>query len=788
MAPGFLALHVFAGFAIADVKFETEKLRIVIDTRGSLSSLYDIPHGREYLSTQASAPLLSIKANGLWEEPASLTYKRKTQTATVTYPKSGVTAYVKIVARTTHVVFELKRVQPEGGAECILWGPYPTTISQTVGEIVGVARDGTFALGIQALNVKTLGGTPVNEEGVEPSRGRAAERRPWGSTLQAFSLDRSRPRLIPVWNGNFPAMPVPAIKGESVVGSKIALFGSSDSTVLECIGEIELAEGLPHPLIDGVWAKLSAESGRSYLIASYSEETVDELLEFTRRAGLLSLYHMEPFESWGHYEISRKDFPHGAAGLRRCVEKAKAMGIRLGGHTLTSFINTHDPYVTPVPDPRLAKTGSSRLNDDVDSATTVIPVASPEYFSNEKANWLHTVVIDQELIRYRAVSAAPPWKLLDCDRGAFGTRRSAHRMNSEVGKLLDHPYNVFFPNIELQSVIATGLAKRFNETGLSHLDFDGREGCWATGQGDYAQDLFARVFYDNLDHDVINGTSTSTHFYWHINTYCNWGEPWGGGFRETMQEYRISNQALFERNYLPNMLGWYQLTETTSLAEMEWMLARGAGFNAGFAMATSLESLRKNGDTHILLDAIREWEKARHAGAFTVQQADRLKNPRNGFHLEVLADDAWNLFPLHESSEYERAYTLDQPRDMPASRWELRNPDGEQPMQFRLRVTGDSGSITNPVIAVDDSPAWQLPVALKVGESLVCDGTAMLRTYDAKGLQTGVVMSPVTIPGIHEGKHPLLFTCGFVGGPTLKAVLTIMTLGKAERIGKGSRR
>jgi hypothetical protein len=786
LASGFVALHVFASSAIADVEFATEKLRVVIDRRGSLSSLYDIPHKREYLSAKASAPLLSIKADGLWEEPASLTYSAKTQTATVVYPKSGITAYVKIVARPTHVVLELMGLQPEGRADWIRWGPYPTTITETVGEIVGVVRDGTYALGIQALNIKTLGGTPLNEEGVEPSRGRAAERKQWGSALQAYSLDRSRPRSIPVWDGNFPGMPVPAIKGESLVGSKIALFGTPDSAALETIGKIELAEGLPHPLIDGVWAKLSTETGRSYLIADFSEETIDELLGFTRRAGLMSLYHMDPFESWGHYEISRKNFPHGAAGLRKCVEKAKAMGIRLGGHTLTSFINTHDPYVTPVPDPRLAKTGSSRLVEEVDSSATVIPVASPEYFSNEKANWLHTVVIDQELIRYRAVSATTPWKLLDCERGAFGTRRSPHRLKSEVGKLLDHSYKVFFPNIELQNVIATGLAKRFNETGLRHLDFDGREGCWSTGQGDYAQDLFARVFYDNLDHEVINGTSTSTHFYWHINTYCNWGEPWGGGFRETMQEYRISNQALFERNYLPNMLGWYQLTETTSLAEMEWMLARGAGYNAGFAMATSLVSLRKNEDTHLLLDAIREWEKARHAGAFTREQRERLRNPRNGFHLEPLGDDDWNLSPFHESPEYERASAAPPPSDTSASRWEFRNPDGEQPLQFRLRVTGDSGSITNPVIVADGSSALKLPVALKVGESLVCDGTTRLRTYDAKGLQTGIVQSP--IPGIRKGKQTILFTCGFVGEPTLKAVLTFTTVGEPERIGKGRRK
>ena len=129
---------------------------------------------------------------------------------------------------------------------------------------------------------------------------------------------------------------------------------------------------------------------------------------------------------------------------------------------------------------------------------------------------------------------------------------------------MDHSYNVFFPNLELQLEIAENLAKRFNETGLEQMDFDGHEGCLSSGQGDYAIELFAKTFYDHLDHTVLNGSSNSEPFYWHINTFCNWGEPWYGGFKESMQEYRINNQLLFDRNFMPHMLGWYLLTKNTS--------------------------------------------------------------------------------------------------------------------------------------------------------------------------------------------------------------------------------
>ncbi|MCY2990129.1 MAG: hypothetical protein NTY19_19985 [Planctomycetota bacterium] len=40
-------------------------------------------------------------------------------------------------------------------------------------------------------------------------------------------------------------------------GSKIALFGCPEKEALATIGNIEVAEGLPHPMLDGVWGKIS---------------------------------------------------------------------------------------------------------------------------------------------------------------------------------------------------------------------------------------------------------------------------------------------------------------------------------------------------------------------------------------------------------------------------------------------------------------------------------------------------------------------------------------------------
>ncbi len=762
-------------------------VRMTVRDDGMVTSLFSVLHKRECLALDQPSPLLAVKISGRMIPPTSMLYDVTTRLLRLEYKDAGTTATIKATEKKGYLVLELKSIEPLGRIDAVVWGPYATTITKTAGEIVGVVRDDDLALGLLSLNVKTVGGYPLNDEGVDPSRGRAAERKEWGSVLQSYSLDRSRPRRIAVWNGQWPDMPVPPIAGETVVGSKIALFGCPPREALSRIGTIEVAEGLPHPLVNGIWQKVSPETGRSYLIADYSEDNIDELLGYTKRANLMTLYHMQPFVSWGHFEINPQYFPHGIEGVRKCVEKANALGIRLGAHVLTNFVQTNDPYVTPNPDPRLMRTGTSSLTREIDSNAVEIAVASPEYFVNEKANWLHTVVIGHELVRYHSISDSAPWQLLGCERGEFGTQKSAHSKGEEVGKLADHPYKVFFPNIDLQNEIAANLARRFNQTGWSQMDFDGREGCWASGEGDYAEDLFTKVFYDNLDHTVINGTSTSSHFYWHINSYCNWGEPWYGGFKESMQEYRIGNQALFERNYLPNMLGWYLLTKTTSPAEMEWMLARAAGYNAGFAVATNLDALRGNAQTGTLLDEIREWENARRSGAFSKDQRDKLKDPKNEFHLERAGEREWSLYPYHRSLDFTFTQTHDSSRTGIGGDCIYSNGDSRQPLRFVLKVAGDTGTIVNPSFVVDKREKLEIPTELTTGQSLVFDGSAPVRQYDSLGHQLRTVEVKSKIPLISKGRHAIHFSTDCREGKSVSVVVTFRSLGKSEIVRKGKR-
>ena len=778
----FACLLCLSRSSNAQVSFISGELKMSINKQGSITELSNSLTSKNYLSLDTLSPIITLVSNDIRYKPASMAYDKIQKKITLAYPTTGVSIDVRVSSKNTHLVLEIIRAAPESKIDAIVWGPIPNTISKTIGEIIGVVRDGEISLGIQVLNIKTLGGDYPTREGSTWARGIAAVPAKWGSTLQAYSINRDRDRFVDAWGGLYKNMPVKALKGETVVGSKIAVFSCKEALTFDRLEQIEIAENLPHPTVNGVWFKKSNLYGKSYMISSYGEKDIDEMIGYTKRAGLVSLYHEGPFKSWGNFVLNPEQFPNGRDGLKNCVDKAHAAGLYLGMHTLTNFINTNDPYVSPKPDNRLSLTGSSTLTKSINAEQNTIELASPEYFNDEQGNNLHTVKIGSELIRYKSVSSTAPYILLDCQRGAFGTVQSAHQAGEPVGKLFDHSYNVFFPNLDMQREVAKNITKLMNETGVDHLDLDGHEGALASGQGDYALELFAKDVYDQVKHDFIIGTSLSKTFYWHIGSYYNWGEPWYGGFKESMQQYRIDNQGLFDRNYMPHMLGWYLLAENTTLPEMEWMLARAAGYDAGFAMVARPAALRKNSQSNLLLDAIREWELARNGNAFSKTQQEALKNPKNEFHLEKRDEGKWTLHQYAMSPVFTREKYERQPGEPTHTTWTLQYPWKEQPLQFRLQITGETGSVKNIKIQIDKYKELLFPVELAAGESLVCDGTETIRLYDKNGKPKGSFKLQNKPPSVAPGAHIILIDSDFAGDATPKIEVQFKGLDKMEKI------
>ena len=84
----------------------------------------------------------------------------------------------------------------------------------------------------------------------------------------------------------------------------------------------------------------------------------------------------------------------------------------------------------------------------------------------------------------------------------------------------------------------------------------------------------------------------------------------------------------------------------TSVEDAEWLLARAAGFDAGFALATSPKTVQQNGLGIQIVEKIRQWETARLRGAFPKALKPELQQIEKEFELEATEDGTWQLYPV----------------------------------------------------------------------------------------------------------------------------------------------
>ncbi|MCK0156309.1 hypothetical protein MWU65_03905 [Cellulophaga sp. F20128] len=783
--------------------FTAGDLMIGMNGKGAIVELEDQKSKTNYLfKDTVPNTILAIKVNGKLEYPQTIKANEDGKTLVLEYPKNMVEAQLQVVEKENYLTFELIAITKEAEIELVLWGPFKTTIHQTVGETIGVVRNSEFSIGIQALNLRTLGGYPL-EDGDDgtPSynifgttslvdvsdslqilyRGHTALPKDYGSSIQAYTRNRSKERIVKTMNHQSYVAPI--YKDLGIIGSKIALFGCAPEEVLNTIEKIELAEGLPHPTLNGEWAKRSKLASSAYLIQNFGMESIDEAIALTKKAGLKYLYQSGPFKNWGQFDLYDDAFPDNWESFKACVLKAEKEGIKLGVHTLSNFITTNDAYVTPVPDKRLAKVGASSLVNDIDALAKNIEINDPVFFNQMKNNSLHTAMLGDELVRYESVSETAPWILKNCERGAFGTQPAVHKKNTMISKLADHGYKTFLTSAELGKEMSATLADFYNKTGTKQISFDGLEGNYSTGMGAYGELLFVDSWYQNLapeiKNDYIMDASKPGHYFWHMFTRMNWGEPWYAGFRESQTAYRLLNQDYFRRNFIPSMLGWFSMRATTSLEDIEWMLARSAGFDAGYALVTSPKLIAENGFGDEILEKIKQWERARTSNSFSVEQKKKMEDINNEYTLQTVSDDSWNLIP-YDVSRFEHQLKIRQPGEPVWTEFELENKNVEQPLQFIL--TTKNSTISNISMEIDNYKKIVFNISLAPKQYLKYTGGNEVILYD----ETWHKIKSITVDpqklNMASGSHKLKIDCKFSAKEDASLKLEVKTVGNSENI------
>jgi hypothetical protein len=763
-----------------NILLQTQSMELHISNTGYINGIVDLETGDNHIATDSTSPLLSYRIDGVMIYPTKISYVQDKSLLELSFHDS-VNASIGIRNDGDYISFELLSITNIENIELIVWGPLSTTINKVIGETVGVVQSNNFALGIQALNPKTLGGYPWKENDCMPQidlfegtdmedlseknkpyvlyRVEAAKPTSYGSTLQAYTRKRNTDRVVENWgHQNYLA---PAWDDGGIIGSSIALFGVSTDQVLSVIEKIELNENLPHPLIDGVWSKRSNKASSSYLIMDFGEQDIEKAIEITRKSGLKYLYHSGPFESWGNFKLKETQFTDQLISLKRCVNKADKAGISLGLHTLSNFITSNDSYVTPIPDSRLAKVGSTTIVQDLDSGATEIILAETDYFTSLDKCHMKTVQIGNELIRFGSISHDEPWILFDCQRGAFGTQKQQHSANSTISLLADHAYKVFLSNSDLTLEIGENIARIFNETGIRQISFDGLEGCRSTGLGNYGEILLTSHWYDNLSADIqqnfIADASRTSHYFWHIYSRMNWGEPWYAGFRESQQEYRLKNQNYFRRNLMPGMLGWFLMSPSTSIEDMEWLLARAAGYDAGFAFVTNYKTVEKHGKSGEVLETIGKWENLRMSGLIPDSLKSLLQDIDKEFELSKAGKEQWKITPVG-SFKFEYANLIKQPGEPLYTSYKIESPLDDNLLHFT--ISAKESDINQITVEIDNYKEVTL-IGIKAGQTIEYKGGSTYQIYDQNWhlvAQIGLMSDELLIG---KGEHTLNVSCAF---------------------------
>lgn len=781
---------VFAVFAISfllgcsnkkSVSYTSETFKIEINSKGILTNLRD-DNGADYSHQDHQSYLVSLKSDSTILTPTSVVFSNNNSSIRLGF-KNGVQLEVKVIPKNKHISFEVISVSDDSNIDALIWGPYFTTINESIGETIGIVQNDTFTFGLQSLNLKTLGGYPWNDNDHLPQLDifrqsdfnnmikeednpgvlysvEAAKPVLNGSSLQAYTRNRKKDRIIENWaHERFVA---PAYEDGGVIGSKIALFACSTESALATIGEIEVEEGLPHPQINGEWVKTSPVINSSYLIMDFTEKNIDECLKQVKKSGFNYLYHGHPFASWGHFPLIEEQFPNNWEGMKMCVDKAEKEGIYIGTHFLTNFITTDDAYVTPKPDQRLALVGSSTIVLSINATQTDIEIESPGFFNQFENNHLKSVMIGDEIIRYESISESKPWVLQNCIRGAFDTQASNHSTGTEIGKLFDHGYKVLLGNSDLNKEIAEKIAHFMNETGVRMIDFDGLEGANSSGMGNYAEVLFAQNWYNKLDSNLMNhyllGASRPGHYFWHIYSRMNWGEPWYAGFRESQTEYRMRNQEYYKRNLMPGMLGWFKMTSSTTVEDIEWLMVRSASYDAGFAFVTSLKTIAENGHSDEIFSIMNVWETARLNGLFTAAQKEKMRDLDTEFQLKRTGDNSLDLTQIY-SYKFQHENKVRQPGEPLFSIYTFDNKGQQQSLSFM--ITAVESDISDIKIEIDNHESFSIPIYIKRGNTLktTTEGKAIL--FDKDWNEVSVISLSNFPIIVNTGSHSLTFDCNF---------------------------
>jgi len=678
--------------------FTSSDLQYAIGTDGVNRQFLDRHTGVDYCAIKPRTHIACIRKGGK-DYPATAV-SRAGNLLTLEFGRSGVRASIEVIARQRYLVLEVKRVEGDEVEELALANLHLTLRG---------SPDESFAACALALNLRT----------------------------KVAQLPRATSRLQATCYSRF-----------GFAGTRVALIGCPQAELRRVMQTVvsETPE-LPHSRLGGPWALDAPQNYGSYLMTSrMTEQDVDQWIRLAHDLGMRQIdFHGGSAFRFGDFEPNPKFYPQGRASLKAVIDKLHSAGILVGLHTYAFFIDKRCPWVTPVPDPRLAKDATFTLAAPLaERETTVAVDESTTGMSNVTGFFVRnsvTLQVDDELITYTDVSQQAPFQFTGCKRGAHGTRVAAHRKGAKVHHLREC-FGLFVPDGDssLLTEVAARTAALYNDCGFDmiYLDaLDGEDVIAGAKNGWHYGSRFTFEICRRLHRPAIMEMSTFHHHLWYVRSRIGaWDYP-SRSHKKFIDIHCASNDAA-RQMFMPANLGWWAfrtwggaLAEPTFTDDIEYLCSKALANDSSIEISLSPQAMRQTPSLARLAAIVKQYEDLRLAKHFSATVKDLLRTPGDEFSLERTPAGQWQFRRM----QYDKHKVLG--LDGHSDRWTAVNRFARQPLGLRIEALLSAGpyeAAGNVTLADFQTPNELAPVGAQRGVVAKLDTTTALHKV---GSQSG---------------------------------------------------
>jgi hypothetical protein len=474
----------------------------------------------------------------------------------------------------------------------------------------------------------------------------------------------------PVW-GPADHIELQRIPGLDFVGSSVALYGCpQDIAITSVLENIVVTENLPHVTLSSngssgtKWVRDPARTAPGVTSSNYK---IDSVISYTAQMGFNYIEvalggFFFPYRSNNGVLSGTFNTTAGNLSYQSVCDLGIAQNVFVGLHTVTTSIPSSSSDVSPVPNDSLCCNFKRILAKGICSTDVNIEVTNPLYF-NEIASWesndlnLNMIKIGKELIQYNGVSSSPPYILQNVVRGYWGTAASAHQAGDTICKIeptVSGGYDGISPNIFLLPQYGKYYGNIAANTHMRFFDFDGSEFLFNTGHGQYA----IKSFYEAMKEQAAAagipvvrfsaaGFTEGSYLYQPVANYGSGGNVINFSTRQLQpQGIAMTNTAV--SNFFPASFSGSvgSIDANSTVQTFENFEAYSVGLSASYSLALNADAVESCPVKYQIFSAVKTWETARAANAFSTSVKRMLRDITQSWHLVQVDNNDWNLYPV----------------------------------------------------------------------------------------------------------------------------------------------